>query len=202
MRKRDRAGFTLIEILITLSLVVIIIGVLFASYFMPLRAIQQLRLRLGREEAVAVFLNRLNGELESVFPREESFRGDETALSFLTAASGDLALERISYQQVESGEKSVLVYRKADPSFRLETGADTGVWPPPVEGEPVFQAERIRFSYYDGEEWQESWEKKRPPRLVRVELERRGKEYRLLAPLRASLDSDTDLDSDTGLGGG
>lgn len=192
-------GFTLIEVLLSLFLVALISGILFASFFLPLRAVSAAKLELVKVEEAAVFLTRLSEEISAAYEEVSfadtgvaSFSGAKDSLSFLSSAGTDLGLEKIGYTvKKDDSTETVTIYRKAGFPYQAD-------W----NEQPVLQAENMFFGYYDGTEWSEEWNKKGLPLLVEVNLSRKGKSFQVFCGPRADSNTDADTGSDTGVGGG
>jgi type II secretory pathway pseudopilin PulG len=182
-------GFTLIEVLLSLFLVALISGVLFASFFLPTRAVSASKSELVKVEEAAVFLTRLSEEIAAAYPEEKSFSGAKDYLFFLSSAGTDLGLEKVGYtvKKDDSGETAT-IYRKAGLPYRVDENE-----------QPVLQAESMVFGYYDGKEWFEEWNEKSLPLLVSVTLSRKGKTFRVFCGLRTGANPDADTGSDTGV---
>ncbi|MCX5642289.1 MAG: prepilin-type N-terminal cleavage/methylation domain-containing protein, partial [Candidatus Omnitrophica bacterium] len=114
-------GFTLLEVLLSLFLVALISGILFASFFLPLRAVSAAKLDLVKVEEASVFLTRISEEIAAAYEEisvadteAASFAGTKDSLSFLSSSGMDLGLEKVGYT-VQSGDsaETVTIYRKA-----------------------------------------------------------------------------------------
>ena len=183
-------GFTLIEVLLSLFLAALISGILFAGFFLPLRAVSAAKSELVKVEEAAVFLTRLSEEISGAYPEAASFSGARNSLSFLSSAGTDLGLEKINYAVKEGNSaETAIIYRKAGFPYR-----------PDGNEQPVLQAENMVFGYYDGTEWSEEWNEKDLPLLVEVNLARKGKSFRVFCGPRAGAGPDADTGSDTGIG--
>ena len=182
-------GFTLLEVLLSIFLVALISGVLFASFFLPLRTVNAAKSELVKVEEAAVFLIRISEEIAAVYPEKESFSGTKDSLSFLSSAGTDLGLEKVGYtvEKDDFGE-TVTIYRKAEFPYQAD-GSE----------QPVLQAESLVFGYYDGKEWFEEWNEKGIPVLVSVALSRKGKSFQVFFGLRTGANPDADIGSDTGV---
>lgn len=159
---------------------------LFASFFVPVRAIRSGRSQVLRLEEASVFLDAFCGEVASVFSEDGSLSGSSEEISFLSAAGTDLGLQRIVYFVREETEgDGVVVYRAAGRPWGESPG----------EGVPVLRAESLLLGYYDGQGWYEEWLRPEIPRLVSLELVRRGRRYRVAGRPRTGVDSDPAPDS-------
>ncbi|MFH2069202.1 MAG: hypothetical protein ABII89_07075 [Candidatus Omnitrophota bacterium] len=191
-RSFSAGGFTLIEVLLSLFLAALISGILFASFFLPLRAVSAAKVELVKVEEVAVFLTRFSEEISAAYPEAASFFGTRDSIFFLSSAGTNLGLEKIGYTVKNSDfAETVTIYRKAGFPYRTDGNE-----------QPVLQAENMVFNYYDGTEWSEEWNEKGLPLLVEVNLYRKGKSFRVFCGPRTDTDSDADTDSDTGVGRG
>lgn len=190
--KRSAAGFTLVEVVLVALLTVIIVGVMFASFFVPVQAIRSGKTQVVRLEEAVAFFDRLAGEVAAASFAGD-FHGTGDRLSLVTAAGTDRGLERVVYlaSADETGD-GVVLYRAAAPPWGDEPEATA----------PVFQAESFRLAYYDGHEWHEEWEGPAVPRLVSLEAAHRGRRHRFLYRPRTGVDSDPDPDRDNGPGDG
>jgi len=192
MKRTAICGFTLIEVLLSIFLMALISGILFASFFLPLRAVGAAKSELVKIEEAAVFLARLSEELAAAYPEAKIFSGGRDSLFFLSAAGTDLGLEKVGYTvKKDVSEEAVTVYREAGLPWEAAVGE-----------KPVLQAESLVFGYYNGVEWSEEWNEKSLPLLVSVTLSRKGKTFRVFCGLRTGVNPDADTGSDTSPGGG
>jgi len=199
LKEKLLTGFTLIEVLLSLFLVALISVMLFASFFLPLRAVSAAKLELVKVEESAVFLTRLSEEISAAYEdisnsdtEAASFIGTKDSLSLFSSAGTELGLDKISYT-VKNGDsaETVTIYRKAGLPYQADGNE-----------QPVLQAENMVFGYYDGTEWSEEWNEKGLPLLVEVNLSRKGKFFRVFCGPRADSNTDVDTGIDTGAGGG
>jgi len=198
--ERTSCGFTLVEVLLSLFLVALISGILFASFFLPLRAVSAAKLELVKVEEAAVFLTRLSEEISAAYEDISVadtgvaiFSGTKDSISFLSSAGTDLGLEKIGYTvKKDDSTETVTIYRKAGFSYQTDGNE-----------QPVLQAENMVFGYYDstGKD-SEEWNGKGLPLLVSITLSRKGKSFQVFCGPRADSDTDADTGSDTGVGGG
>ena len=101
-------------------------------------------------------------------------------------------MEKIGYTvKKDDSVETVTIYRKAGFPYQADGNE-----------QPVLQAESMVFSYYDGTEWSEEWNKKGLHLLVEVTLSRKGKSFQVFYGPRAGANPDADTGSDTGVGGG
>jgi len=189
----NKQGLTLIEILLSIFLVALISGILFASFFLPQRAVSAAKSELITTEEATVFLFRLSEEIAGIYPQQGSFIGKKDLLSFLTTAGTESGLEAVAYTvKKEPSEEKAIIFRASQLPWQGEK----------KEGSPVLETTDLIFSYYDGKEWFDQWQnEENPPRLISVKLTRKGVEWEILCALRAGTGSDTDIDSHSGTGG-
>jgi hypothetical protein len=168
-------GFTLVEVLLSAFLISIVVGVLFASFFIPARAVGARKAELVRLEEPVIFLYRFTEEVAAAYYREPDFpfHGTAGSLEFFSGAGTDFGLNRVSYLLEEEDGGKVVVYRTPD---------DNG------EKFPVFQAEAAALSYYDGEEWQDAWEADGLPVMVSLKIHRAERTFEVWLAPRADSD--------------
>ncbi len=184
--RRLRHGFTLVEVLLASFVISIVIGALFAAFFIPSRAIQEGKAELAAVEEAVIFLYRFTEEVSAAYHQAPDFpfRGDGEALNFFSAAGTDFGLAKVDYRISRETEESVVVYRV------LLNGTDEV---------PVLQAEGLTLAYYDGAEWHDEWQQEEyPPRAISLDLQRRGRQFRIFVAPRADFSYHSSGDSDNG----
>jgi prepilin-type N-terminal cleavage/methylation domain-containing protein len=118
--RRDRRGLTLIELVLTLTILALAGSLVSGALVIGLRTWQS-GLRSGREEQVArIVLERLATQLRAAIasPAKRdgadaiAFDAGEHSLSFVTLAAGGTAPQLVSYRLEEGGGATRLVYRE------------------------------------------------------------------------------------------
>lgn len=162
----NRKGFTLLEILIALSLVAILATALYGVYFSLMRgresatagmeARRELRVTLDmlRREINSTFYNRSNKQLHFVVEDRDIFGKPASALELTTITPpnignfpiSDLAIVR--YQPIEKGKRIVLARQARDLFFKID----------PVKYPQMEDLEGFLIECYDGNKWVKSWD--------------------------------------------
>jgi prepilin-type N-terminal cleavage/methylation domain-containing protein len=118
--RRDRRGLTLIELVLTLTILALAGSLVSGALVAGLRT-WQTGLRNGREEHVArIVLERLAAQVRAAIaaPAKRdgadavAFDAGEHQLRFVTLAAGGAAPQQVSYRLEEGGGASRLVYRE------------------------------------------------------------------------------------------
>ena len=184
---RDHTGYTVVEILVALSLTGLVLGVLYGSYSTVVGSTRNYRRVSDTYQSARVVLTNLGRELTGAYQpamieerlmfqgKEEWFQGRRLdRLSFVTTTSARGAEEETGYDAFElsyfagyGNQEGLLLARRA-PFFNPEE--------PFEAGEERIIAENLRslaFEFYDGLEWKEEWnpeEEKRLPLAVRITI--------------------------------
>ncbi len=177
-RRHARAGFTLVELLVTLSLMTVIFGVLFSMMSGGLQVWQRLQCGVRQEHEIYFALDQVRRGLHAAHPFEFIlFKGSNERLEFpALIEAGDTEEEdripepgRVSYYFDRSRSlfcKSERLYR----GLRRNTRAEVC--------KPLAQnVEKVKFTYTGYNSKSENlstsgyWSDKVPPISVRIELE-------------------------------
>jgi len=162
-------SFTLLEILIAITIMALILIIIYGSYTTSVRVINENWNDFEIYHIARFFLNTLSEELVCVYGGGASapFRGEAKTLEFTST-------NKSGYEKYppESGDYYRLKYSTGDaPSipgkYVLYRDEDNQV---DEIGEDINE---IHFEYYDGQKWQEEWdsvELKKLPRAVRITL--------------------------------
>lgn len=185
----NNKGFTLIELMVALVLLVILTGALYGTYFSVMSARErggvrieerrELSTTLGRlhNELSSTFFNKTNNRLHFVVEDRDSFGKPASVLAFTSvtpprvdpAPASDLTL--VSYSVKETEKVLSLVREARDPY--LDTKVKS--FPYPVMDE----IEGFLVECYDGGKWVKSWDTALVPRLpdsIRVTVTMKGGE--------------------------
>ena len=162
----NRKGFTLLEILIALSLVVILTTALYGVYFSLMRGREsatagmesrrELRVTLDmlRREINSTFYNRTNKQLHFVVEDRDIFGKPASSLEFTTITpphAGDLPISDLAilrYQPVEKEKRIVLARQARDLFFKID----------PVRYPQMEDLDGFLVECYDGNKWVKSWD--------------------------------------------
>lgn len=192
MRRTGQAGFTLIEILVAVSVTALLLGTIYGIFTAVSNARQRVESDASGYHLARVLTDRLAREIRgtywqqghegTVFAGEADAAGNGTLELSTTAASplgrsaGGIA--RISYSLEEDlieGERRWRLRRREAPLFDPDFDRREGL----RLSEAV---EAFELRYYEGERWVERWDasnRGRLPQLVEIRLEIVAGEKRL-----------------------
>ena len=172
------AAFTLFEVLVTLSLVAIVLGITYGSYAASVKSVSVCRARAVLDGDGRALLREMAREIRCAWMPAQpdrkletaAFVGDGSGLTFATAAAG-WGLDE------PSAGISVIGYRcDRGTLFRSQRGlpdADQpSVWQPVVSG-----LRKVELEFFDGKAWQRYWDSDDTgslPAAVRVEITMTG----------------------------
>ncbi|MDP8237047.1 MAG: prepilin-type N-terminal cleavage/methylation domain-containing protein [Candidatus Erginobacter occultus] len=173
--RRD-GGFTVMEILIAITLGAVILASVYGSYHMVVKTTANYNQVSDIYQTGRIVLDTLAREIsgayqplfaekgEMFFGEDEWSAGRESdTLRMITTTSLQRSETEVGYDSYEisyylgAGEKKGLLLMQAAPYFSLEE--------PFEEGEEIILAENVRalnFEYYDGMEWVKSWKWEEP----------------------------------------
>jgi general secretion pathway protein J len=185
----NNKGFTLIELMVALVLLVILTGALYGTYFSVMSARERGGVRIEERRELSSTLDKLHNELSSIFfsktnkrllfvvEDRDSFGKPASVLAFTfvtpprvdPAPASDLTL--VSYS-VKENEKLLSLVREARDPY-LDTKVKS--FPYPVMDE----IEGFLVECYDGGKWVKSWDTaliNRLPDNIRVTVTMKGGE--------------------------
>ena len=189
---KEAGGFTLLELLISLTLVVVIVVIALGAMQLGSRSVAAGEKRIDDRERLRTVLGLIDAQIQSQLPltyeeagqRRYYFRGDGKALRFSTSYSawnGSKGYAVVDYRVEADGSGGEVL-----------TAAEQT---PGVEGLmniPLLKAKEISFGYFyqDSTEEQGSWRESVPegpliPERVRLHLTRGEEKLELLFPVRA-----------------
>jgi general secretion pathway protein J len=206
MRSRwftSRSGFTLIELILAMSLTVMIVTLLYAAFYLGYRAMEKAGGRSELSQRLRSIENFLGGYVRSAFPYRESIRGsaiffsgEQDRLTFISSSSlgmGGRGMSRVSLSWSEE-EGGVLILEEQIPvRLRSEEEENSAGY---TNRMVLWRGVReLRIEYLnpqrEGEEWTEQWdgeERRVLPRAVRVGLRAEGQEeIRWIFPVMMSV---------------
>lgn len=177
-------GFTLVELLIALTLISMALAIAFAALRIAARSMESTELLVNELEELRVVRTVMQQQLvqarplhESATQRQVNFHGESRQLEFVAPAPSQdgrlmgLYRYRLSIDAVADRQQLLLAYQPYVPGVAHD-------WP--LNGETTLLASDLRqgeFSYFgvgaQGEAWQSRWSgQERLPRLVRLVLVR------------------------------
>ncbi len=175
---RDERGFTLIETILALSILVVMIGLVLSSVRLGQHSWQKGEEAIEDAETRRFVIKRLSTDVASMYPYRENnngqenyiFKGEENELAFVTSHHSAAA-------GLPWGGTMLVNYRAGDNGLRIEEKTV------PLAVDSVNQAKRVielgpsikslRFSYLGDGGWLDKWDigaNKVLPRAVRVEF--------------------------------
>jgi len=185
---RANAAFTLFEVLVTLSIVVLILGIAYGTYAAATRSVLQCRSRSVIEQEARAILTRMAREIRCACIRQNALKKDDAGtlkawregdaapfaggnqqdgdlLRFVTAADSCVPDE-------PSAGLTVVAYRLDAASKTLLRSQTTIVADTQPDCQPFARnVLDVELEFFDGERWQNQWDyhaKKRLPEAVRI----------------------------------
>lgn len=184
--KKTAAGFTLIEVLIAMTLLSLMVVLLFSSLSIGAKSWQQGETKIAEVNEIAVVQQFFNHHLAHATPqwndfdpekeRIFSFQGTKDSLQFVSAfpASAERSGLQLFDLRLQKKNKQSFVSVTLTPFFPLTEGEE--FFEDTVE--LVTNVARFELSYFGFNEetseysWQNQWlEKEQQPRLVKISLE-------------------------------
>jgi general secretion pathway protein J len=164
--RRD-AGFTLLEILLAVTIVVLVLGSIYGVFTGISRARDRVETRGAAGHQARVVFDRIGRELRSAYPLARTggaFTGDNgtgsilPALSFATTAGtpaggahGGIRLVRYALARVPEGETGGYEL------LRSETPAFLGAATPEQASRLIAGVSALRWRFYGDGSWQDEW---------------------------------------------
>lgn len=172
---REEGGFTLLEVVLALSILVMLLGVLFSAIRLGIRSWEKGESAMEDMAARRYISARISRDIGSMYPyirndgenAEYLFRGSSVSLGFVTAAGryGDwLPWGGARWVNYSAGDRGLTVGEKTVPLYDMENAdeAHTVVLSPEVK--------YIGFEYMGPDGWEKSWDandKKMLPSAIR-----------------------------------
>jgi prepilin-type N-terminal cleavage/methylation domain-containing protein len=197
------AGFTLIEVVLALTIFALMAAVLYGAYSLGHSAVAKSQLNSTRNQKQRSIADLLGSYVRSAFPYRESpqeqtifFEGDSESLTFVSAYSQGMggrgiAKIQITQDEDEKGRATIKLDETAPVRINTELGGG-GQTHSVVLHDNV---KEFRLAYLDPqaeeEAWEERWdgkERRMLPRAVRFTYQDdRGKEVRWIFPIMQSV---------------
>ena len=183
-RRRSEAGFTLVELLVSLAIVAVLAAMVLAGAQLGFQTAAQARARgVGNASIITtqtVLRDRIEGMTPSIrfeFTRPiADIRGEATRFSFFAPASpAERPASLTRYRLLRSEEGELVLFALADTTAGVDPYAPGQAgWTPQVL---LTNVERLEIAYFgslpgDGTRaWRDSWiERGAPPQLVRIRV--------------------------------
>lgn len=198
-------GFTLLEVVLALSIFAIMGGILYGAFSLSHSAVEKSQASFERSQKLRSFTDLLGNYIRSAYPYRQTiqdttvfFDGQEDQLTFVSALSlamggRGMSKIRIGWEGAEEGEGSIQLEEEVPVRFNMSEDRDYGG----VRNDVLIQerVKELRFAYLDSksedERWEERWdgrEKLALPRAVRLSYRtREGREIRWVFPVMMSV---------------
>jgi len=202
---QNALGFTLIEVVLALSIFALIGAVLYGAFSLSHRAVEKSQASFEDNQKLRSFTDLLGSYIRSAYPYRQSaqdttvlFDGQEDQLTFVSSISlamggRGMAKIRVAWEAAENGEGPIQLEEEVP--LRLNRNEDLN--PGGLRSDVVIQerVKELRFAYLDPkseeEIWEERWdgrEKLALPRAVRLSYRNHdGKEIRWVFPVMISV---------------
>ncbi len=204
---RDERGFTLIETMLSLSILVIMIGLVLSSMRLGQKAWEKGENAIKDGGTRRFVIKKLGTDVASMYPYVENRNGHDTYIfkglsnefAFVTAhksASTDLPWGGAVFVSYAVSENGLRIVEKTVP-LALDSGIEAHRL---IELDP--DVESVRFSYLGANGWQGTWNlaaTKSLPSTVRVELFYRDNKRPLKITLPVGVNYDSSADKTAGL---
>jgi general secretion pathway protein J len=205
LRRQTSHGFTLIEVVLALSIFALMGAILYGAFSLSHSAVEKSQASFERNQKLRSFTDLLGSYIRSAYPYRQSaqdttvfFDGQEDQLTFISSLSlamggRGMSKIRIAWEGAEKGEGPIQLEEEVP--VRFNASADH--FPGGLRNDVVVQerVKELRFAYLDpkseDEKWEERWdggEKLALPRAVRLSYRNReGKEVRWVFPVMISV---------------
>jgi prepilin-type N-terminal cleavage/methylation domain-containing protein len=160
----EQQGFTLLEILITTTLIFIVFSLVYLTFFSISRSSSELQRRMQSSEIVFRFLKGFNKEIKCIIhtQEDENFYLDREQISFVTKGTYAYPV-KITYFTEATLDNGETLFRKQ------ENLIDGYSFVFPV----LKETDSIDFFFYEGEKWSETADMEKVT-AVAVELDYAG----------------------------
>jgi prepilin-type N-terminal cleavage/methylation domain-containing protein len=193
------AGFTLIEVVLALTIFALMSAVLYGAYSLSHSAVEKSQVNSTRNQKQRSISDLLGSYMRSAFPYRESpqeqtifFEGNAENLTFVSAYSQGMggrgmAKIQITKDEGENGRASVKLAETAPVRINSESGGGGQTYSLVLQD----NVKEFRLAYLDPQAEEESWEdhwdgkeRRLLPRAVRFTYQdERGKEVRWVFPI-------------------
>lgn len=193
------AGFTLIEVVLALTIFALIGGILYGAFSLGHNAVEKSQVNSTRNQKQRSIADLLGSYVRSTFPYRESpqeqtafFEGDAESLTFVSAYSQGMggrgmAKIQITKDEDDNGRGTVKLEETAPVRLSSESGGGGQTYSIVLQD----NVKEFRLAYLDPqaeeETWEDRWdgrERRVLPRAVRFTYQdERGKEVRWIFPI-------------------
>lgn len=187
---RNRAGFTLVEILISLAILAMIVASTFTIFRSSSKSWQKGETRSERYHNARTAIGKMSMELSQAVMKDGKvckFTGEESRvgfLSFVSSSSGVFEIAEIEYW-LDKGRRLLLRNEDIEPDYDFLTQDQSDIL--------VDNISELEFSYYDGMNWNGSWNSDSIlPKAVKIKIKledktgKESEEFGIVAHLKTS----------------
>lgn len=170
---KGRQGFTLIEVLLAVSLMTIVLAALYSSFFVTQRAVHSSEDTLISLHEARTALDVMRREVDAAFTKEglevfiisdrDFYGAQASGMSFVTHASVYKGPARVTYRVEERKKRLVLI--KTLTFVALDENEA-----PEAEMVEEIRSFRVEASM-NGTDWLRTWNEKKMPKMLRISME-------------------------------
>ena len=194
MKSRRSAGFTLVEILISLAILAIIVASTFTIFRSASKSWQKGETRSERYQNARNAISKISTEISQAVINSDplcKFTGDKNKVSFVSfvsTESGVFELSEIEFW-LDGAKRLLMRNSEIDPDFDFTTYGHSDVLSENIS--------ELEFSYYDGTVWLDTWNSDQAlgidlPKAVQVKIKvgdkkaKEGEVFEVIARLRTA----------------
>jgi general secretion pathway protein J len=183
-QQRSEAGFTLVELLVSLAIVAVLSAMVLAGAQLGFQTAAQARARGAGNAAIITSQTVLRDRIEALVPNTRfefgrpiaDIRGESTLVSFFAPAPpAERPASLMRYRLTRSSEGELVLYAVADTAAGVNPYAPGQAgWTPQVL---LTNVERLDIAYFGNQpgdarrEWRDRWiERGKPPELIRIRV--------------------------------
>jgi general secretion pathway protein J len=184
-------GFTLLELLISMTIVAVIVVIIFGALRVSLRAWEKGESDIARQQRYRIVLSLINRQMSSIYlkkvkkedKQELVLKGTPESFEFVSNVSllpdndYGMVFAKYNISETEDGTKRLTLFEK-NLVFFNEKSSFTDIDPDEFY-EMIPSAEQISFEYFnvlepeDFREWQDNWspeDQQQPPLAIRISI--------------------------------
>lgn len=183
-RRHAEAGFTLVELLVSLAIVAVLAGMVLAGAQLGFQTAAQARARGAGNASIITSQAVLRDRIEALVPNTRfefgrpiaDVRGESSIVSFFAPAPpAERPGSLMRYRLVRSSDGELVLYSLADTTAGINPYAPGQAgWTPQVL---LTNVERLEIAYFGNlpgdarREWRDRWiERGKPPELIRIRV--------------------------------
>ncbi len=158
-----KRGFTLLEVLVSIVITFLMVGVIYGSYQGVFGTMQKSKEVLINYQTISRLFRRMSEEVSSAFVSSDlPFVGGKTELEFCTTKNAGISdISKINYFLRQNEEGIPVLFRRESIPFSEIPG----------NAFSLAAIEEISFRYFDGEEWSSEWDSEtKLPHAVAIEI--------------------------------